>query len=232
MTTDKVKKLVNDATVFNAAAAKEQLKTDAIVKEAAGDSIVSAQLKLDETQILQAAAAKETLKGSVVSARLRPTNTQTEYDVILKKAGDKKVEVIKVVRAVTGLGLKEAKDLVDAAPKTVKEGVCEEEARRIKTMLEDAGATVATKPELPPSDTAAAPPNNAPQTEFTVMLMKVGDKKVEVIKAVREITGLGLKEAKDLVEGAPKPVKEGVSKEEAERLKAKLEAAGATVELQ
>lgn len=69
------------------------------------------------------------------------------------------------------------------------------------------------------------------QTEFTVVLKAVGDKKVEVIKVVRAITGLGLKEAKDLVEGAPKDVKEGVSKDEAEKLKKDLEAAGATAEL-
>ena len=69
------------------------------------------------------------------------------------------------------------------------------------------------------------------QTEFTVNLKSPGDKKVEVIKVVRAITGLGLKEAKDLVEGAPKDVKEGVSKDEAEKLKKDLEAAGATAEL-
>ena len=69
------------------------------------------------------------------------------------------------------------------------------------------------------------------QTEFTVVLAAAGDKKIEVIKEVRAITGLGLKEAKDLVEGAPKPVKEGVAKDEAEKLKKQLEAAGAKVEL-
>ena len=69
------------------------------------------------------------------------------------------------------------------------------------------------------------------QTEFTVVLASAGDKKIEVIKEVRAITGLGLKEAKDLVEGAPKPVKESVAKEEAEKIKAQLEKAGAKVEL-
>jgi large subunit ribosomal protein L7/L12 len=69
------------------------------------------------------------------------------------------------------------------------------------------------------------------QTEFTVVLAAAGEKKIEVIKEVRAITGLGLKEAKDLVEGAPKPVKEGVSKDEAAKLKAQLEKAGAKVEL-
>ncbi|WP_158809418.1 50S ribosomal protein L7/L12 [Beijerinckia sp. L45] len=69
------------------------------------------------------------------------------------------------------------------------------------------------------------------QTEFTVMLTAIGDKKIEVIKEVRAITGLGLKEAKDLVEGAPKAVKEGATKDDAEKIKAQLEKAGAKVEL-
>ena len=69
------------------------------------------------------------------------------------------------------------------------------------------------------------------KTEFTVVLASAGDKKIEVIKEVRAITGLGLKEAKDLVEGAPKPVKEGVNKDEAEKIKATLEKAGAKIEL-
>ncbi len=78
---------------------------------------------------------------------------------------------------------------------------------------------------------AAAGAAAAEQTEFTVVLAASGDKKIEVIKEVRAITGLGLKEAKDLVEGAPKPLKEGVSKEDAEKMKAQLEKVGAKVEL-
>jgi large subunit ribosomal protein L7/L12 len=69
------------------------------------------------------------------------------------------------------------------------------------------------------------------KTEFTVVLSAIGEKKINVIKAVREVTNLGLKEAKDLVEGAPKPIKEGVSKEEADTIKKKFEEAGATVEI-
>ncbi|MFZ1078828.1 MAG: 50S ribosomal protein L7/L12, partial [Methylovirgula sp.] len=69
------------------------------------------------------------------------------------------------------------------------------------------------------------------KTEFTVVLAAIGDKKIEVIKEVRAVTGLGLKEAKDLVESAPKPIKEGVTKEEAEKIKATLEKVGAKVEL-
>jgi large subunit ribosomal protein L7/L12 len=78
---------------------------------------------------------------------------------------------------------------------------------------------------------AAAPAAAVEQDEFTVMLTGSGEKKIQVIKVVRELTGLGLKEAKDLVDGAPKPVKEGVSKAEAEDVKKKIEEAGGSVEL-
>ncbi len=84
---------------------------------------------------------------------------------------------------------------------------------------------------VPAAGGGAAPAAAEEKTEFTVVLSAVGDKKINVIKAVREVTNLGLKEAKDLVEGAPKPVKEGVSKEEAESIKKKFEEAGATVEV-
>jgi len=90
-----------------------------------------------------------------------------------------------------------------------------------------AAAAVAAAPAAAAAGGAAA----AEQTEFTVMLTASGEQKVNVIKAVREITGLGLKEAKDLVDGAPKPVKEGVDKASAEDAKKKLEEAGAKVEL-
>ena len=102
----------------------------------------------------------------------------------------------------------------------------------VKAMEEKFGVSAAA-----PVAVAAAPAGGggaAPaeeKTEFTVVLAATGEKKVEVIKAVRAITGLGLKEAKDLVEGAPQNVKEGVSKDEAEKFKKELEAAGAKVEL-
>ena len=79
------------------------------------------------------------------AAAAAPAEEQTEFTVILAKAGDKKINVIKEVRTITGLGLKEAKDLVEAAPKAVKEGVSKDEVAKIKKMLEDAGATVEVK---------------------------------------------------------------------------------------
>ena len=108
------------------------------------------------------------------------------------------------------------------------------EAAELSKMLEEkwgvsAAAAVAVAAAPGAGGAAAAPVEE--QTEFTVVLAAVGDKKIEVIKEVRGITGLGLKEAKDLVEGAPKPVKEGVSKDEAENVKATLEKVGAKVEL-
>ena len=93
-----------------------------------------------------------------------------------------------------------------------------------------AAAAVAVAVAGPAGGGAAAAPVEE-KTEFTVMLMAAGEKKIEVIKEVRAITGLGLKEAKDLVEGAPKAVKEGINKDESEKIKAQLEKAGAKVEL-
>jgi large subunit ribosomal protein L7/L12 len=92
-------------------------------------------------------------------------------------------------------------------------------------------ATAAVAAAGPAAGAAAAAPAAEEQTEFTVVLSSFGDNKVNVIKAVRELTGLGLKEAKDLVDGAPKPVKEGINKADAEAAKKKLEDAGAKVEV-
>jgi large subunit ribosomal protein L7/L12 len=105
------------------------------------------------------------------------------------------------------------------------------EAAELAKLLEEkwgVSAAAAVAVAAGPAAGAAAPAEE--QTEFTVILAAIGDKKIEVIKEVRAATGLGLKEAKDLVEAAPKPVKEGVTKEEAEKIKAALEKAGAKVE--
>jgi large subunit ribosomal protein L7/L12 len=106
------------------------------------------------------------------------------------------------------------------------------EAAELSKMLEDKwGVSAAAPVAMMAAAPAAAAEAAAEQTEFTVILAAIGDKKINVIKEVRAITSLGLKEAKDLVEGAPKPVKEGVNKEEAAKIKKQLEDAGATVEL-
>jgi large subunit ribosomal protein L7/L12 len=106
------------------------------------------------------------------------------------------------------------------------------EASELAKLLEEkwgVSAAAAVAVAGPAAGAAAAPAEE--KTEFTVMLAAVGDKKIEVIKEVRAVTGLGLKEAKDLVEAAPKAVKEGVTKDEAEKIKAQLEKAGAKIEL-
>ena len=132
---------------------------------------------------------------------------KTEFDVVLAEAGANKIQVIKAVRELTGL---ELSDLV-------------------KAIEEEFGVSAAAPVAV--AAAGAAAPAAEEKTEFDVVLAEAGANKIQVIKAVRELTGLGLKEAKELVDGAPKNVKEGVSKEDAEAAKEKLEAAGAKVEL-
>jgi len=108
------------------------------------------------------------------------------------------------------------------------------EAAELTKMLEakwGVSAAAMAVAAAPAAGGGAAAPAAEEKTEFNVILTGAGEKKIQVIKVVRELTSLGLKEAKDLVEGAPKPVKEGVSKEEAETVKKKLEEVGATVEI-
>lgn len=109
--------------------------------------VEAAELKkaLEEEFGVTAAAPVVMAGGPVAGGDAAPSEEKTEFDVILQSAGDKKINVIKVVRQHTGLGLKEAKDLVDGAPKTVKEGVSKDEAEKIKKELEEAGATVTIK---------------------------------------------------------------------------------------
>ncbi len=109
------------------------------------------------------------------------------------------------------------------------------EASELKKALEAEFGVTASAPvmmgAMPGAGAAAAAAPAEEKTEFTVVLTSAGDKKINVIKVVRQHTGLGLKEAKDLVDGAPKPVKEAIPKDEAEKIKKELEEAGATVEI-
>jgi large subunit ribosomal protein L7/L12 len=100
---------------------------------------------LEEKWGVSAAAPASAAAAPVAAAAAAPVEEQTEFTVILTAAGDKKINVIKEVRTITGLGLKEAKDLVEGAPKTVKESIGKDEVAKIKKMLEDAGATVEVK---------------------------------------------------------------------------------------
>ena len=131
--------------------------------------------------------------------------TTKEFDTKIKKLGDE----------IVALTLREAVDLKDY----LKEAYGIEPAAGGAVMVAAASGGAAAAAEV------------EEQTAFDVILKETGDKKIQVIKAVRAVTNLGLKEAKDLVEGAPKPVKEGVSKEEAEQTTKQLEEAGATVEV-
>jgi large subunit ribosomal protein L7/L12 len=123
-------------------------------------------------------------------------------------------KIDKIVEEIKGLTLLEAADLV-------------------KRLEEALGVSAAAATAVVASAGAAAPAAAAAEekTEFSVVLTAIGSNKINVIKAVREVTSLGLKEAKDLVDGAPKPIKEGVNKEEAETIKKKFTEAGATVEI-
>jgi large subunit ribosomal protein L7/L12 len=119
-----------------------------LVDELSGLTVIeAAELSklLEEKWGVSAAAPVAAAAAPAAAAAAAPVEEQTEFTVILAKAGDKKINVIKEVRTITGLGLKEAKDLVEAAPKPVKEGVNKDEAAKIRKMLEDAGAAVEVK---------------------------------------------------------------------------------------
>jgi large subunit ribosomal protein L7/L12 len=132
-----------------------------------------------------------------------------------KKAAAKSAAIDDIMAAIKGMNVMELAELV-------------------KTLEEEFGVSAAAPVAMaaaPAAGAGAADADAEEQTEFTVILKDIGANKINVIKAVRELTALGLKESKDLVEGAPQPVKEGVSKEEAANAKQKLEAAGATAEV-
>lgn len=114
---------------------------------------------------------------------------------------------------------------------TMVEGLTVLELHEYVKALEERFGVTAAAPVVAVAAAGAAAPEAEEQTEFDVVLTDFGDKKIQVIKVVREITGLGLKEAKDLVEGVPKPVKEAVEKKEAEDLKKKIEEAGGKAEI-
>ena len=122
-------------------------KLEKIIDELSGLTVLEASelVKALETKWGVSAAAAAVMAGPSAGPAAAAVEEQTEFSVILVSGGDKKINVIKEVRAITGLGLKEAKDLVEAGGKAVKEGVTKEEAAKIKKQLEDAGATVELK---------------------------------------------------------------------------------------
>ncbi len=120
---------------------------------------------------------------------------------------------------------------VNAIAESIQELTLMEAADLVKTLEEKLGVSAAAAMAMPAGGAAPAAEAVEEQTEFDVILTGISGNKISVIKAVRQVTSLGLKEAKDLVDNAPKPVKEGISKDDAEALQAKLTEAGATVEL-
>ena len=122
-------------------------KLEKIVEELSTLTVLEAAdlAKMLEEKWGVSAAAAVAVAGPAAAAAAAPAEEQTEFTVVLASAGDKKIEVIKEVRAITGLGLKEAKDLVEAAPKAVKEGVSKDEAAKIKATLEKVGAKIELK---------------------------------------------------------------------------------------
>src|SRR5574341_2436131 len=152
--------------------------------------------------------------AALKTSRLGPRN-KNDFAISRRGEGTAMAKVEAILEEIKGLTLLEAADLV-------------------KKMEETFGVSAAAAAPMMTAGGAAAGGGAAPaeeKTEFTVVLSEVGANKINVIKAVREVTSLGLKEAKDLVDGAPKPVKEGVNKDEAAAIKKKFEEAGAKVEI-
>lgn len=139
-------------------------------------------------------------------------------------------KVEEVVQSVLGLSSEER---IDALTQVVEGMSVLDLNQLVKSMQDKFGVSAAPMAVAAPAAGGAAEAATAEEekTSFDVILSSAGDKKIQVIKVVRELTSLGLKEAKELVEGAPQPIKQGVSKDEAEGLKSKLEAEGATVEI-
>lgn len=139
-------------------------------------------------------------------------------------------KVEEVVQSVLGLSSEER---IDALTQVVEGMSVLDLNQLVKSMQDKFGVSAAPMAVAAPAagGAAEAAPAEEEQTSFDVVLTSAGEKKIQVIKVVRELTSLGLKEAKELVEGAPQPIKQGVSKEEAEGLKSKLEGEGATVEI-
>jgi ribosomal protein L7/L12 len=167
------------------------------------------------------------LSPGQLNLRGQTEEQKDNWSVILKVVGEKKIEVIKEARAITGLGLKEAKDLVEAAPKPVKEGVDKAEAERVANLLANVGAIAVL------TNGVQELIRDGRKKDQTLILMRVpSDKKVHAIKEVRQFTGMGLKEAKDLVESLPKILKKNMTLDDATVAKTSFEKVGADVSIE
>jgi len=201
--------------------------------EAAGETEASAEVEeekgaTDQGAVEEAAKAEEkpAEEKKVAKAEEKPVEKKEAAKPVEKAAGAPKAAA-KVERVVTSA-------TVEKLMATIKNMTVLELAELIKALEAEFGVSAAAPVAVAaaaPAPTGAATAADEEQTEFTVILKDIGANKISVIKAVREVTTLGLKDSKDLVESAPTPVKEGVGKDEAAAIKQKLEAAGATVEV-
>ncbi len=212
MSPEEVKKETKEGEVKKASKAKKE------VKEEESKEVPTAQQEVKEGEVKEAPTAQEEVKeekGKEVPKPQKEVKEEQGKEAPRAKKEAKgltKEEIIAAIKTMTVL------DLADL----------------VKTLENEFGISAAPVAAAAPAAAPGKPaeaPSEEEKTEFTVTLKSFGEKKIEVIKAVREVTTLGLKQAKDLVEAAPQIVKEGVPKEEAETAKQKLEAAGATVEV-
>jgi large subunit ribosomal protein L7/L12 len=227
MSPEEAKKETKEGEVKKASKAKKEVKEKEIkeaptaqqeVKEAEVKEAPTAQEEVKEEEVKEAPRAKEEVKEE----------REKEAPVAQKEVKEEQVkEAPRAKKEAKGL----TKDEIIAAIKTMTVLDLADLVKSLENEFGISAAPVAAAvPAAAPGKLAEAP-SEEEKTEFTVTLKSFGEKKIEVIKAVREVTTLGLKQAKDLVEAAPQVVKEGVPKEEAETAKQKLEAAGATVEV-
>ena len=229
MSPEEAKKETKEGEVKKASKAKKE------VKEKETKEAPTAQQEVKEAEVKEAPTAQEEVKEGEAKEAPRAKEEVKEEEVKETPVAKKEVkeeqvkEAPKAKKETKGL----TKEEIIAAIKTM---TVMDLADLVKSLENEFGVSVAPAPAVAAASTAGpsvqvAEPSAEEKTEFTVTLKSFGEKKIEVIKAVREVTTLGLKQAKDLVEAAPQVVKEGVPKEEAETAKQKLEAAGATVEV-
>ena len=232
--------------------AEKEVKKSEPAKAAAGEPEVSAEVEkekeaADEGVAKEAAKAEEKpVEEEAAKAEEKPVEEEAakveEKPVEEKaaKAEEKPVEEKAADRGAVKAAVKAEKPpvekrsaAVESLMATIKNMTVLELAELIKALEAEFGVSAAAPVAVAaaPTPTGAAAPAAEEKTEFSVILKDIGANKISVIKAVREVTTLGLKDSKDLVEGAPKPVREGVGKDEAAAIKQKLEAAGATVEV-
>jgi len=200
-----------------------------VKEETAGEVAEAAEKKPEEAEEAKEAAPEAEAKQEEAE---EPAKVEEKAEAPVA-AGPSKAEAKKaaVEKPKPAVKAEKRSPVIDNIMATVKKMTVLELSQLVKAMEEDFGVTAAALVAAPAGGGAAAPAAAEEKTEFNVILKAVGANKISVIKTVRELTTLGLKESKDLVEGAPKPVKEGVNKDEAAAAKKKLEEAGATAEI-